>query len=991
MNKQSTRAILVSLIMILSSLAGCIGDEDLETVQEVTDLINDGNNTTIIGNLGTVMVSTYHIGELVKGIAGEHVEMEYMSLDNIPVHDYEPSASDLIRLQNADVFFYHGLGLEPWVDETLDSLGSDAPTSIQVHTMPTGEETLDYESMLISDLCKTLTAGPFETVELVDHEEHADDVEIHAEFVAHNIEFPHDEHADEDGDDHDDHADEEEDHADEEDDHADEEGDHDEHSEEGHDEHDDHDDGHEGHDHLEAEETITNPAGCPADTMISIFHLEEGEYVIEFDADHPEDFTMAVLKMLGGHAHHDHGDHGDHGDEHGDEHGEEGHGVCHDMDDHTNNDIDNEADCEAAGFMWMEEDDHDEHEGDYCHDTSSHANTNHTTEEECEAAGHMWMEEDGHDDHGDHEDEMTAEQAMAMIDTNNDSSASWDEIWTFWTTDEDGHDEDGHDEDGHDEDGHDEDGHDDENEFMMVMLMGMFNESDMDDDELLNMSEFEHFMEDMDSMEENMDGASVFLMMYDADNDGYLSWDEYMSMWSNDGDDHDEDGHDEHEEEYQLAILFPDNSSMMLENDHMENNSGWNMTNMTLQENNISVNYSVDATYGTMLTGINGFDAPADYSWWWSLYLWNETSESWDESQVGIDSIVMGQDAEHIAWAPSSADVSMLPVPEEHHDEEDESGLMEEMMMQMLRMVFNESDMDGDGLLNESELEHFLGGMDEDDGHPAGYVTIHVMAEGDYGFALPMDVEFHILDNDGGHDDHAGHDDHDDHGDDAHGDDDHDDHADEEGEDHADEEGDDHDDHADEEGDDHDDHGDEGALDYDPHSWLSPLAFKAQVTVVMDALTTAFPAGEEVFKTNAELYAAQLTALDVAFDAAFGEGGMCMAGGYEKTVAANHNAYSYIGVEYGIQFMTVHGLDPEGEPSPEDVAKVVDFIKEEGITVLFVEEYTDQSSVQSIVDETGVSIEILYTMEMAPSDADDTYMTMMSKNLENLIDGIGCV
>ena len=88
--------------------------------------------------------------------------------------------------------------------------------------------------------------------------------------------------------------------------------------------------------------------------------------------------------------------------------------------------------------------------------------------------------------------------------------------------------------------------------------------------------------------------------------------------------------------------------------------------------------------------------------------------------------------------------------------------------------------------------------------------------------------------------------------------------------------------------------------------------------------------------------------------------------------------------------MTVHGLDPEGEPSPEDVAKVVNFIKEEGITVLFVEEYTDQSSVQSIVDETGVSIQILYTMEMAPSDSDDNYMTMMTKNLANLVAGIGC-
>ena len=97
--------------------------------------------------------------------------------------------------------------------------------------------------MLISNLCETLSEGPYEVVELVDEEGHADDVEIHAEFTAHNITFPHDEHGEED-----DHADEEDDHADEEDEHSEEEGDHDEHSEEGH----------EGHNHAEAEETIQN-------------------------------------------------------------------------------------------------------------------------------------------------------------------------------------------------------------------------------------------------------------------------------------------------------------------------------------------------------------------------------------------------------------------------------------------------------------------------------------------------------------------------------------------------------------------------------------------------------------------------------------------------------------------------------------------------------------------------------------------------------------
>ena len=881
MNKQSTRAIFVSLIMILSSLAGCIGDEEIQAIEEATDALIDGNNTTTIGNLGSVMVSTYHIGELVKGIAGEHVDMEYMSLDNIPVHDYEPSASDLIRLQNADVFFYHGLGLEPWVDDTLDALGSDAPTSIQVHTMPDGEETLDYESLLISNLCETLSEGPYEVVELVDEEEHADDVEIHAEFVAHNITFPHDEHADEE----DDHADEEGEHADEEGEHADEEGDHDEHSEEGHDDH----AGHEGHNHAEAEETISNPAGCPADTMISIFHLEEGEYVIEFDAEHPEDFSMAVLKMLGGHAHHDHGD------EHGDEHG-----VCHDMDDHTNNDIENEADCEAAGFMWMEE---DEHEGDYCHDTANHSNTNHTTEEECEAAGHMWMEEDGH---GDHEDHLTPEEALEAFDTNNDS---------------------------------------------------------------------------------------------------HLSWNEFFESWNEEHEEHEEhDEHDNHDEEHHnVAVLYPDNSLEMFEAEHdalPENATGWNLTTSALMdEGNLTLNFSVHPTYGTNLLGINGTDAPDDYSWYWQLMLWNESTNdsAWEVSNFGIDSVMIPEMTEHIAWMANSSNMSLLPNPtmmeddhddehddhdddhDEHGDEHEDHG--DEPTEMELMEAFNASDVDGDQMLNITELGEFIEMIEHLEGgeeHHAGYLTIHVAAEGDYGFALPMDVEFHILMGEDGHDDHA--DEEGDHADEEG------DHADEEG-DHADEEG----DHGDEEGDDHDDHaGEEGNPDYDPHSWLSPLAFKAQVNVVMDALTTAFPAGEEVFKANAEIYSTQLTALHFAFETAFGEGGVCMTGGHQKTVAANHIAYSYIAEEYGIQFMTVHGLDPEGEPSPEDIAKVVNFINEEGITVLFVEEYTDQSAVQSIVDETGVSIQILYTMEMAPSNSDDTYMTMMTKNLANLASGIGC-
>ena len=253
-----------------------------------------------------------------------------------------------------------------------------------------------------------------------------------------------------------------------------------------------------------------------------------------------------------------------------------------------------------------------------------------------------------------------------------------------------------------------------------------------------------------------------------------------------------------------------------------------------------------------------------------------------------------------------------------------------------------------------------------------GYAVIHIEVEGDYGFALPNDVQFYVMMGEGGHSDHDDHDDHSDDEDD-HDEDDHDDHSDDE------------DDHEGEIEADEDE-----AFDYDPHSWLDPLAFKEQVNLVLEKLTMTFPDGTEVFAANAEGYSSQITLLNDRFEEAFGEQGTCVTGGHDKTIVANHNAYSYISVRYDIDIMTVHGLDPEGEPSPAEVAEVVEHIKEEGITVLFVEEYTDQTAVQSIVDETGVEVQILYTMEMRPSDSEDDYMSMMNKNLVNLVSGIGC-
>ena len=275
------RAVFVGFVLIMSSLAGCIGTDDDESDE---------------GKYGTVMVSTYHIAEIVSAIAGDTVNVEMISTDNTPVHDLDPGTPELVRIGDSDLFLYHGLGLEPWVDEKIAELGDNAPMHHSVHTMPSGEIDLDYEFILGNQLCSLLINPSAEVMTMLSA--HAEDSgEIEGEDSVYNFAFPEDEH---DEHDHDEEGHEEDEHEHEEDEH--------EHGEEGHeDEHD-----HGEHSMVEAEEELTEGLDkCPSDFVASIYHFEAGEYILEFEGEDVESFHMAIAQMQGAHDH-AHGDHDDH-------------------------------------------------------------------------------------------------------------------------------------------------------------------------------------------------------------------------------------------------------------------------------------------------------------------------------------------------------------------------------------------------------------------------------------------------------------------------------------------------------------------------------------------------------------------------------------------------------------------------------------------------------------------------------------------------------
>lgn len=69
-----------------------------------------------------VMTSFYTMYDFAVNIGGDKVEVKNMVPSGIEPHDWEPAASDIADVENADVLIYNGAGMEHWVDTVLDTL-----------------------------------------------------------------------------------------------------------------------------------------------------------------------------------------------------------------------------------------------------------------------------------------------------------------------------------------------------------------------------------------------------------------------------------------------------------------------------------------------------------------------------------------------------------------------------------------------------------------------------------------------------------------------------------------------------------------------------------------------------------------------------------------------------------------------------------------------------------------------------------------------------
>ncbi|MGB0695045.1 MAG: metal ABC transporter solute-binding protein, Zn/Mn family [Rhodospirillaceae bacterium] len=172
----------------------------------------------------------------------------------------------------------------------------------------------------------------------------------------------------------------------------------------------------------------------------------------------------------------------------------------------------------------------------------------------------------------------------------------------------------------------------------------------------------------------------------------------------------------------------------------------------------------------------------------------------------------------------------------------------------------------------------------------------------------------------------------------------------------------------------------------DPHAWNALTNGLIYVDNIAKGMAEADPANAAAYKANAAAYSARLQALH---DSATEQLGALPAD--HRTVVTAHDAFGYLADAYGLTFLAPVGIDTEAEPSAQEMAALIDNLKETGAGALFVENITSPALVEQISRETGIEIGgQLFSDALSERGGPATsYETMFQHNLKTLIEALG--
>jgi zinc transport system substrate-binding protein len=84
--------------------------------------------------------------------------------------------------------------------------------------------------------------------------------------------------------------------------------------------------------------------------------------------------------------------------------------------------------------------------------------------------------------------------------------------------------------------------------------------------------------------------------------------------------------------------------------------------------------------------------------------------------------------------------------------------------------------------------------------------------------------------------------------------------------------------------------------------------------------------------------------------------------------------------DFGLEQNSVEDVFASGEPTPQQLAKLVEFAKAKKVKTIFAEEMASPAVSETLANEVGAKVKTIYTIESAEDGK--TYLERMKANLE---------
>ena len=158
----------------------------------------------------------------------------------------------------------------------------------------------------------------------------------------------------------------------------------------------------------------------------------------------------------------------------------------------------------------------------------------------------------------------------------------------------------------------------------------------------------------------------------------------------------------------------------------------------------------------------------------------------------------------------------------------------------------------------------------------------------------------------------------------------------------------------------------------DPHVWLDPLLFARIGTKIGVAL-----------HRPSSGFVADMRKLDQAYRNGLRD---CK----RREIVTSHAAFGYLAARYGLEQVAITGLAPESEPSPQQLAHVVEVVRQTHATTVFFETLVSPRLAETVAREVGARTAVLDPIEGLTPDEQkrgDDYLTLMRAQSRCIAEG----